>query len=128
MTAEEPQVWLDIEFGDNLAEPGRYDRAVVTPPLRAPELKLASPPEPQVFHGTFEQVGDLRKRLDSLKPALIKMGDEQGRLLQEMASTELSAQKTLIEKYLVEARFALARLYDRPLGSVDEPDEYEIKK
>ncbi|WP_411887232.1 hypothetical protein [Hydrocarboniphaga effusa] len=112
----------------NLAEPGRYDRAVVMPPLRAPELKLANPPDPQVFRGTFEQVGDLRKRLDSLKPALIKMGDEQGRLLQEMASTELKSQKTLIEKYLVEARFALARLYDRPLGSVDEPDEYEIKK
>lgn len=38
----------------------------------------------------------------------------QGAQLQAIAVTELSSQKQKLEKYLIEARFALATIYDRP--------------
>lgn len=108
-----------------LAAPGHYRDAPYVAPPGPPQLKLAEPPA--AFGGTYEQIGQLRHRLASLRPALSNMADEQASFLRDMGTTELSAQKTLIERYLVEARFALARLYDRQPG-FSEPDEYEIKK
>jgi hypothetical protein len=49
----------------------------------------------------------------NLRAQLTAAGNEQARLLQEMALIELDGQKRQIERYLIEARFALARLYDR---------------
>ncbi len=117
------QIKLATEL--NLSAPGRYKQEAPEPPSSSPRLELSS--VPTQFAGTFEQIEGLKKRLASLKPAVQKMGDEQAKLLQKIGSDELGAQKTLIEKYLVEARFALARLYDRQVNTTD-PDEYEIKK
>lgn len=120
-------ITIPLRLDLHLAEPGRY-RTPIAPaaPVRPP-LRLADVPNGNTFFGTFESIGDLRKRLANLRPSLAKAGDQQGRYLQQLGTRELKAQKDQIEKYLVEARFALARLYDRqPMAN--DPDEYEIKK
>jgi tetratricopeptide (TPR) repeat protein len=121
------QVTIPLTIDSHLAEPGRY-RTQLAPaaPVR-PQLQLAPLPSSGDFFGTYERIGNLRKRIATLRPTLAKAGDQQGRYLQQLGTVELKAQKDQIEKYLVEARFALARLYDRQPMSND-PDEYEIKK
>jgi tetratricopeptide (TPR) repeat protein len=121
------EVTIPLTLDMRMAEPGRYRAPLpAAAPLR-PQLRLADLPKSNTFFGTFESIGDLRKRLASLRPNLAKAGDQQGRYLQQLGTKELKAQKDQIEKYLVEARFALARLYDRqPMAN--DPDEYEIKK
>lgn len=121
------QVSVKLALAPALAAPGFYDQPIGKITGAGPALKLADAPAPTQFKGTYENIAALRTRLASLKPALARMGDEQGKLLSDMANAELAAQKTLIERYLVEARFALARLYDRPQTTSD-PDEFEIKK
>lgn len=126
---EPPRSALQIQLATDLklSAPGRYRKPLAkTAPIR-PQLKLAESPGGGAFFGTYERIGDLRKRLAALRPNLAKAGDQQGRLLQRLGTVELKAQKDQIEKYLVEARFALARLYDRQPAASD-PDEYEIKK
>ncbi len=118
-------VKIQLPLETKLSEPGRYiAKTTAGAPLKA-RLRLAA--APTEFNGSYERLGNLRRRLGSLKPALISTGDQQGKLLQTIATRELLAQKNRIEKYLVEARFALARLYDRQTGP-SGPDEYEIKK
>lgn len=116
---------IELPLATALSEPGRYTDKAPDFPKASASLRLAG--APKTFNGSYERLGNLRRRLGSLRPALITTGDQQGKVLQAMATTELQAQKNRIEKYLVEARFALARLYDRQLGPND-PDEYEIKK
>lgn len=109
----------------SLSAPGLYDAPLARVPLRGPELRLAE--LPQRFEGSYEKLGALKQRMETLRPALASAGAAQGRLLQNIAIHELEGQKTQIEKYLVECRFALARLYDRSTQSTDV-DEYEIVK
>lgn len=116
---------IELPLATTLSEPGRYTEKAPAVPKSGASLRLAG--VPKTFDGTYERLGNLRRRLGSLRPALTTVGDQQGKVLQQLATTELQAQKNRIEKYLVEARFALARLYDRQTGPND-PDEYEIKK
>lgn len=109
----------------SLTAPGQYDAPLPRVTPRGPELRLAE--LPQRFEGSYEKLGALKKRMETLRPALASAGAAQGRLLQNIAIHELEGQKTQIEKYLVECRFALARLYDRSTQSTDV-DEYEIVK
>ncbi|WP_299698482.1 hypothetical protein [Hydrocarboniphaga sp.] len=118
---------ITLALDAHLAEPGRYGAPLAPAAPVRPQLRLAPLPSSGDFFGTFERIGDLRKRLANLRPNLAKAGDQQGRYLQQLGTKELKAQKDQIEKYLVEARFALARLYDRQ-PTANDPDEYEIKK
>ena len=61
--------------------------------------------------GTLHLDVTARRILDHRQLAVA--GDEQSKLLQDMALVNLDGQKQQIERYLIEARFALARLYDR---------------
>jgi len=124
---ERPRIKIELRPESSLSPPGRYRKPLAGGAAVRPQLQLADAPKVQNFVGTYERIGQMRQRLASLRPSLARIGDEQGRYLQRLGTVELKAQKDQIEKYLVEARFALARLYDRQTGSND-PDEYEIKK
>jgi tetratricopeptide (TPR) repeat protein len=55
----------------------------------------------------------LRQRLDALRPRVNAVSTAQDDLLEAISSRELQGQRSTIERYLTEARFAVARIYDR---------------
>jgi len=81
-----------------------------------PPLQLQLSAAPAKFNGARERAADLRAQLETLRPQVVAAGSEQSKVLQEIALRELNGQKKLIEKYLVEARFALARIYEDRIG------------
>ena len=87
-----------------------YSVPVKPDPLRPLTLRLAE--APPKFNGARERSAALRTMLGELKPKVSAAGGEQMQVLQEIALRELNGQKKLIEKYLVESRFALARIYE----------------
>jgi tetratricopeptide (TPR) repeat protein len=107
--------WQGLEIrlrsDERLSVPGEYAGAALPPPAIRPTLRLASPPTR--FNGPAERARTAQQRVANLKAQLTAAGNEQSKLLQDMALAELQGQKRQIERYLVEARFALARLYDR---------------
>lgn len=56
----------------------------------------------------------LQSQLTALNPALSVAIAEQRAKLEAVATAKLQTQKKQLEKYLIEARFALATIYDRP--------------
>lgn len=72
---------------------------------------------PARFSGPLQTLGELQPRLQSLREELDTAHRLQGRLLEQVSLDELARQKTQVEQYLVEARFALARLHDRQTRS-----------
>jgi hypothetical protein len=59
------------------------------------------------------RVTDVRDRIDALHDRLTIVTDDQNRFLQSLAVEELERQKQRIETYQVQARYALASIYDR---------------
>ncbi|HWU69380.1 MAG TPA: hypothetical protein VN046_10905 [Stenotrophobium sp.] len=106
-----PAVRLRAETA--LVPPGSYSASLVQGPPAAIDLKLA--PAPRNFNGEMERIQALQARADALLPILSDLTSQQSKILQDMSIKELEGQKKTIEKYLVEARFALARLYDRQM-------------
>lgn len=104
---------VDLRPESRLAAPGRY--SAEPPDVSPPRLQLALAPVPARFNGPFERASHLRGRLSVIRAQIDVAATEQNRQLTEMARQELGAQQTVIDTYLVEARFALARLYDRQL-------------
>lgn len=82
---------------------------------------------PGQFAGPFENMGILQKRLNALRPLLDSAARDNAIRLRSIALDELRAQKKQVEKYLVEARFALARIYDGAIPEQDQ-DEFEVRK
>lgn len=87
--------------------------------MRPLQLQLAG--VPLKFNGSRERSADLRAQLAALRPKVAGSGAEQAQVLQEIALRELAGQKKLVEKYLVEARFALARIYEDRLSEKGNP-------
>lgn len=102
---------IKLRADNDLSAPDRFKASLLPLALPAPALQLAAAPER--FRGAYERSQGLRSRLDSLSQQVTAAANEQSRLLQTMSLQELEAQKKEIERYMVEARFALARLYDR---------------
>jgi hypothetical protein len=59
------------------------------------------------------RVAELRRRIDALQTRLASAEEKQGTYLAQIAVHELEAQKTRLVTYQVQARFALATMYDR---------------
>lgn len=104
---------VELRMEDSINPPGSYDTEFANEALGPMGLRLA--PTPARFNGPYERIQRLRAVKDRLREQLATAGGEQAKLLQAMSNAELQAQKQVIEKYLVEARFALARLYDTVL-------------
>ena len=99
-----PRLKMDVLLTAPYSEPSRPS---VQPPLR---LLLAN--TPPRFNGARERSTELRQRIDNLRGLLTAAGNAQSAVLQEIALRELAGQKKQVEKYLVESRFALARIYE----------------
>jgi DNA repair exonuclease SbcCD ATPase subunit len=59
------------------------------------------------------RIAALNDRLIKLRAALASSAGTQDRYLESLAATELNAQKDRLDAYKVQARFALADIYDR---------------
>lgn len=91
-------------------------------------LQLAQSPAADQFVGPYERMQVLRGRVDSLLPQLRSTENIQAKLLQDIALAALLRMKELNEKYLVESRFALARIYDSQLRGADTGPNNENRK
>jgi lipopolysaccharide biosynthesis regulator YciM len=73
-----------------------------------------------------ERVAALRARLDAAQTRLAGVAQQQNALLESLARVELEQQKERIGTYQIQARFALASIYDRAAvggGTVTTPKE-----
>ncbi len=71
--------------------------------------------------GTYgKRVADLRARMDDLQAKLSEASERQNRFLQAIAVQTLEGQKQRIATYQVQARFALASIYDRAINAPAE--------
>jgi tetratricopeptide (TPR) repeat protein len=102
-------MWLS--FATELGSPGAYDAPLTDTPAAPLELQTLDPPG--AFSGTIEQLRPLHERIAALRPMATEMGTAQNKLLETVSIKELEGQKKQIERYLTEARFAVARIYDR---------------
>jgi len=109
----------ELRSEEALSVPGAYDTPAASP-TTTPQVELASG-TPANAQGDREKIDALKTRLVTLQKSLADASDAQSKILQTLAINELTGQKKQIEKYLVEARFALARLYDRQMkGELDD--------
>ena len=69
--------------------------------------------EPQRFEELSVRVEDLSPRIDGMKLRVAESLGQQRAFLQHIAVGELQAQKQRLDIYTVQARFALAAIYDR---------------
>lgn len=72
---------------------------------------------PKRLDGFDERIQALTAQLDVTIPNVAALGAEQQTVLQDMAVAELTRQKENLAAYLVQARFAVAQLYDRASAS-----------
>jgi tetratricopeptide (TPR) repeat protein len=111
---------IPLRLEEGLSAPGAFDDPLTPTELGPMPLTLAA--APARFNGPLERIARLRAVKDRLREQLAAAGGEQAKLLQHMAIRELRGQKLAVDKYLVEARFALARLYDTVLKPKADPD------
>lgn len=104
---------IRLRLDAQLSAPGTYGASAPPLAVALPRLKLSVPAAR--FSGPIERARATQKRIAALRTQLATVAAEQAKLLQDIAVTELEGQKRQIDGYLVEARFALARLYDRQL-------------
>ena len=77
------------------------------------DLARAQRDEPARFEAFARRIAELDARLNVLMPRVAALGKEQQGALQEIAITELTAQKERLAAYTAQARYAVAQLYDR---------------
>lgn len=90
-------------MNEGLAEAQRRDTA----------LALAMREEPQRFDQFDARIQALVPLLDVMIPKVAALSAEQQTVVQDMAVAELTRQKENLDAYTVQARFAVAQLYDR---------------
>ncbi len=73
------------------------------------------------------RVAALRARLDSAQLRLADVAKQQNGLLEGLARNELEQQKERIGTYQIQARFALASIYDRAAAPTPAPAPHESK-
>jgi hypothetical protein len=118
----EPWKHITIQLREEPALTAPSDSNTGLPDKTAsPPIQLQLADAPDHFNGPLERMQDLRSRMGKLRDLTAVAGGEQSKVLEKLATEELESQKKTVEKYLVEARFALARLYDRELHKEQTP-------
>jgi hypothetical protein len=84
---------------------------------REAELAQAEKDEPARFGAFGERIPVLAKRIDALLPQVAALTREQQVALQNIAVAALERQKDRLKEYTVQARFAVAQLYDQARSS-----------
>lgn len=108
-----------LQLAEHLSPPGdtRFEQAQAPEPL---QLEAAKAPAAKQFDsGVWERMESLKQRIAVLKPKLDDAAQREKSQLEAVAIDELQRQDKVAETYLVQARLALARLYDRRGG--DQP-------
>jgi tetratricopeptide (TPR) repeat protein len=100
-----------LHLAPRLATPGSFTKKPAAVTLQLPSLLTAD--APTRFNGPYERIQTLKSRVGNLREQLAATGSAESQFLHDMATQELEGQRKQIERYLIEARFALARLYDR---------------
>ena len=90
-----------------LAEAQRRDAA----------LAQAQKDEPVRFDKFAERIATLNPRIAALLPRVVVLSTEQQQQVQDIAVAELSRQKDRLAAYAMQARFAVAQLYDRAIAT-----------
>ncbi len=116
---------LALNPADTLAAPGTYDAPMTFVPR--PRVQLAAVYAPRNAYGPFERMAAVRGAIEQLKPRIANAGLDASRQLESSAVRELNGQKKQIERYLVEARLAVARIYDRESKGETVPPAKERK-
>jgi len=76
-------------------------------------LAQAQREEPAHFQQFSQRIAQLDWRIRSLQPHLAELVRDQQQYIQELAVAELQRQKDRLANYSTQARFAVARIYDR---------------
>lgn len=108
---------LDREFKERLWSARRNVRqageALVETHRARRSVDQAMVRQPAVFEQFNLRVASLSPRIDSILSRVERAMSRQRQFLQVIAVDELEAQKNRLETYTVQARFALAAIYDR---------------
>jgi hypothetical protein len=88
---------------------------------RALAVRQARQNIPADTGGYAQRVASVRDRMDALQQRLAAVAARQNRYLQALAIEELGAQKQRIATYQVQARYALASIYDRAVDQQNRP-------
>jgi hypothetical protein len=101
-----PRLWQakkDLkELDQSLAETG----------VRRDALMRAQTDAPKAFDAFAVRIAQSRVRISQLQDRVRAMASTHARYLEELAVTELAAQKERLTVYLTQARFAVAQMYD----------------
>jgi hypothetical protein len=84
------------------------------------DLAKAQQEEPVRFEDFARRIAELDARLNVLLPRVAALSREQQGALQEIAVTQLKAQKERLAAYTAQARYAVAQLYDRATEPKEE--------
>ncbi len=76
-------------------------------------LAQAQTEEPARFDAFGKRIAALAPNLNALLPRVVALSGEQQRAVQDIAVAELTRQKERLAAYTLQARFAVAQLYDR---------------
>jgi tetratricopeptide (TPR) repeat protein len=88
---------------------------------RAAAVRQARQNIPVDTGSNAQRVSAVRERMDLLQERLAAVAVRQNRYLQQLAVDELEAQKQRIATYQVQARYALASIYDRAVDQQNKP-------
>jgi len=95
------------------------DAALVEAQNRWVRVELARRNAPNNTGEFAARIASLAARIEALKAGLTLASQRQNELLQQLAQGELEAQKARLASYEVQARFALADIYDRSSSPPD---------
>ena len=108
---------LKQKFRDRLYQERRelksLDAALSESSSRWLRVQQARKDAPTTTGDFAQRIAALQARMIDLRARLVGAGDAQGTLLADIAVGELDAQKQRMADYEVQARFALASIYDR---------------
>lgn len=110
-----------LQLSESLSPPKDTDASSGPQAVAPLKLEAAKTPDSTKFSGgTWERFAELRTRILQLKPQIDDAAAQEKAHIEAIAVEELQRQDKVAETYLVEARLALARLYDRR-GGGDAP-------
>ena len=91
----------------------QLDRELIRVQQRQDSLQQVQITAVQAFAGYDSRIDNLRNRIGALQSRLSTVAGAQERYLEEIAVAELQQQKQRLAEYLVQARFAVAQIYDQ---------------
>lgn len=109
----EPGDWPSLRLSRTLeSTAGAAINRAAPPSTRALGIELSVAPPPPHFNGLRDQSTHLIRAIKILQPKVDKLQQAAHQRLQDIALQALKQQDNTARKYLVQVRFALARMYD----------------